>query len=114
MLAGVLRSVMARDRRVAMDGKVALVTGASSGIGEATARRLAAMGFTVYGAARRVERMAPLADAGIRPVKVDVTADASMDEARSRVRSDPVWTQVLCSTASRSVTASGPGEVAVP
>ena len=61
-----------------MDGKVAVVTGASSGIGEATARRLAALGFTVYAAARRVDRMAPLAGAGIRPVMVDVTDDATM------------------------------------
>jgi NADP-dependent 3-hydroxy acid dehydrogenase YdfG len=76
-----------------MDGKVALVTGASSGIGEVTARRLAAMGFTVYAAGRRVERMAALADAGIRPVKVDVTADASMDQAQAPVRSDPAWTR---------------------
>jgi len=61
-----------------MSDKVAIVTGASSGIGEASARRLQAMGYTVYAAARRVDRMAPLADAGIRPVRVDVTDDASL------------------------------------
>lgn len=58
--------------------KVAIVTGASSGIGEATARRLRGMGYTVYAAARRLEQMAPLAEAGIRPVRVDVTDDASL------------------------------------
>jgi NAD(P)-dependent dehydrogenase (short-subunit alcohol dehydrogenase family) len=58
--------------------KVALVTGASSGIGEATARKLASLGYTVYAAARRVDRMAALADEGIRPVSLDVTDDASM------------------------------------
>jgi short chain dehydrogenase len=47
--------------------KVALVTGASSGIGEATARQLAAAGFTVYAAARRTERLQKLTAAGIRP-----------------------------------------------
>ena len=61
-----------------MSDKVAIVTGASSGIGEATARRLQAMGYTVYAAARRVDRMAPLAEAGIRPARVDVTDDASL------------------------------------
>ena len=61
-----------------MSDKVAIVTGASSGIGEATARRLQTMGYTVYAAARRVDRMAPLAEAGIRPARVDVTDDASM------------------------------------
>lgn len=34
--------------------KVALVTGASSGIGEATARKLAGLGYTVYAAAHRM------------------------------------------------------------
>ncbi|GAA4736085.1 oxidoreductase [Phytohabitans rumicis] len=61
-----------------MTDKVAIVTGASSGIGEATARKLRTQGFTVYAAARRVDRMAPLAEVGIRPVRVDVTDDASM------------------------------------
>jgi NAD(P)-dependent dehydrogenase (short-subunit alcohol dehydrogenase family) len=36
------------------------------------------MGYTVYAAARRVDRMAPLADIGIRPVRVDVTDDTSL------------------------------------
>ncbi len=59
-------------------GKVAIVTGASAGIGAATARRLASMGCTVYAAARRLERMAGLAEAGIHTVRVDVTDEASL------------------------------------
>lgn len=61
-----------------LSAKVALVTGASSGIGEATARELADAGFTVYAAARRVERMDHLTALGIRPLAMDVTDDASM------------------------------------
>jgi len=61
-----------------VDTRVAIVTGASSGIGEATARRLAGLGLTVYAAARRVERMATLEGAGIRVVPLDVTDEESV------------------------------------
>ena len=44
--------------------RIALVTGASSGIGEATVRRLIADGYIVYAAARRTDRMAMLTVAG--------------------------------------------------
>ena len=59
-----------------MTSLVALVTGASSGIGEATARRLAALGYTVYAAARRVERMESLTD--VRVLPLDLTDEVSM------------------------------------
>jgi 2,4-dienoyl-CoA reductase [(3E)-enoyl-CoA-producing], peroxisomal len=68
-----------------LSGKVALVTGASSGIGEATAVELLRRGFTVYGAARRVDRMAALADRGVHAIEMDVTDDASMTSGVERV-----------------------------
>ncbi|MGW6728635.1 oxidoreductase [Nocardia sp. NPDC055029] len=61
-----------------MTDKIALVTGASSGIGEATARKLATLGYTVYGAARRTDRLQKLAADGIRPLAMDVTDEASV------------------------------------
>lgn len=68
--------------------KVALVTGASSGIGEATVRRLLADGYKVYAGARRVERMQPLQQAGAVLLALDVTDDASMVVAIDTIRKD--------------------------
>ena len=68
--------------------KVALVTGASSGIGEATVRRLLADGYKVYAGARRVERMRPLRQAGAVLLALDVTDDASMVAAIDTIRKD--------------------------
>jgi NAD(P)-dependent dehydrogenase (short-subunit alcohol dehydrogenase family) len=65
-------------RKDIMKSKTALVTGASSGIGEATAERLAMAGYKVYGTSRRG------AQAGQRPfamLPLDVTSDASVEAA---------------------------------
>jgi NAD(P)-dependent dehydrogenase (short-subunit alcohol dehydrogenase family) len=67
--------------------KVALVTGASAGIGQAIARRFLADGWTVYGGARRVERMAGIQSEGAEVLFLDVTDDASMRSAVGAVLS---------------------------
>jgi NAD(P)-dependent dehydrogenase (short-subunit alcohol dehydrogenase family) len=61
--------------------KAVLITGCSSGIGRASARRLALCGWTVYATARRPESIADLRDVGCRVLALDVTDEQSMRAA---------------------------------
>lgn len=61
--------------------RVVLITGCSTGIGRATARRLAGHGWTVYATARRLDSIADLEQAGCKTLVLDVCDDASMQEA---------------------------------
>jgi NADP-dependent 3-hydroxy acid dehydrogenase YdfG len=71
---------------VSAESRTALVTGASSGIGEATVRSLAAAGFEVVAAARRVERCEAVAkEVGGRALRLDVTDPASVAELAEQV-----------------------------
>ncbi len=79
--------------------KVALVTGASSGIGEDTALQLQAAGYTVYAVARRVDRMQPLADKGIHAFGMDVTDEASMEAGVKRILDETGRIDVLVNNA---------------
>lgn len=63
-----------------------VVTGASSGIGEATARLFAAHGWEAVGIARRADRLAALAaDPGIRTIAADLTLDADLARVRDEL-----------------------------
>jgi NAD(P)-dependent dehydrogenase (short-subunit alcohol dehydrogenase family) len=94
--------------------KVALVTGASSSIGEATARQLAAVGLTVYAAARRTERMQKLTQAGIHPIAMDVTNDTSMQAGVEAILNEQGRIDVLVNNAGRSPGYGGLGNVDEP
>ncbi|MEZ2390326.1 oxidoreductase [bacterium RCC_150] len=79
--------------------KVALVTGASSGIGADTALRLKEAGFTVYGVARRVARMEELERQGVRILPLDVTSSESIHETVDRIISESGRIDVLVNNA---------------
>ena len=55
--------------------KVALVTGASAGMGKDFAKRLISEGFIVYAVARRLDKMDDLKTAGALPIKMDITKE---------------------------------------
>jgi len=65
--------------------KAVLITGCSSGIGEATATHLCARGFTVYATARRPETIEHLRKLGCQTLALDVTDENSMRAAVSTV-----------------------------
>ena len=79
--------------------KTALVTGASSGIGEATARKLVEDGYTVYAAARRLEKMDGLAALGAVAVQMDVTKDADVQRAVKQVEAEQGGIDILVNNA---------------
>jgi NAD(P)-dependent dehydrogenase (short-subunit alcohol dehydrogenase family) len=82
--------------------RTALVTGCSSGIGHATAARLAGRGWTVYATARRPETLAGLAAAGCRTLALDVTDEASMAAAVAVVEGEAGGVEVLVNNAGYS------------
>ena len=79
--------------------KTAMVTGASSGIGEAIARHLLADGYRVFAGARRTEKMEPLAALGAKLLSLDVTDEASMSTAIGAIKADGGRLDVLVNNA---------------
>ncbi|PBQ32801.1 short-chain dehydrogenase/reductase [Sphingobacteriaceae bacterium] len=79
--------------------KTVLVTGASAGIGKATAIHLAQNGYKVYGVARRVEKMRDLNSHGVRTIALDVTNDENLTACVDQISSEVGGIDILVNCA---------------
>ncbi|MCI5076762.1 oxidoreductase [Oricola sp.] len=79
--------------------KVALVTGASSGMGKAIAARLLGEGFKVYVAARSVNNMQELVVAGAKPLRMDISKDEDVVAAVNAILAADGGVDVLVNNA---------------
>jgi NAD(P)-dependent dehydrogenase (short-subunit alcohol dehydrogenase family) len=97
-----------------LDGRVAIVTGASSGLGDRFARVLAAAGAQVVGAARRADRLGRLAAEveGLEPCTCDVSVDEDLERLVEFTRERFGQVDVLVNNA--GVGASHPAEEEPP
>lgn len=84
--------------------RAVLITGCSSGIGQATAVRLAREGWAVYATARKVKDLEAAQAAGCRALALDVTDEASMTQAVNAVEAAHGAVSVLVNNAGYSQT----------
>ena len=83
--------------------KVILITGASSGIGKDAALKLIQDGNIVYGAARRVDKMSDIVDAGGHAIELDITNSEQIKSAVSRIIEEQGKIDVLFNNAGYAV-----------
>ncbi|MGD1841496.1 MAG: oxidoreductase [Thermonemataceae bacterium] len=83
--------------------QVILVTGASSGIGKATAKQLLEEGHTVYTAARRVEKMDDLKALGATPLKMDITKEEEIQQVVATIEKEHGGVDVLVNNAGYAI-----------
>jgi NAD(P)-dependent dehydrogenase (short-subunit alcohol dehydrogenase family) len=109
-----INSTQRKPRRIESRGtpvlKIALVTGASSGIGKATAERLAKAGYKVYGTSRHT---AQASDASFEMLALDVTRDESVEAAVDEVMRREGRIDLLVNNAGFSVAPAGAEESSI-
>ena len=92
----------------------AVVTGASSGIGQATAQHLDSLGFTVFAGVRSAEARERVASEGsghVRPLRLDVTDPASIAAAAGEVREAAGTSGLAALVNNAGIAVSGPLEL---
>ena len=83
--------------------KVILITGASSGMGKDFALHLLKKGHTVYGLARRIEKMADIVNSGGKAIAMDITNEAQIESAVNQVLQEQGKVDVLINNAGYAV-----------
>jgi short-subunit dehydrogenase len=86
-----------------MSENTVLITGASSGIGKETAKALIGEGYTVYAAARRLEKMDDLKKLGGIPLKMDITKEDEVVAVVEQIRRDHGGVDILINNAGCAV-----------
>lgn len=81
------------------NNQVVLITGASSGMGKETAKALIKEGYTVYAAARRVEKMEDLKKLGGIPLKMDITKEEDVVAAVEQIKQNHGGVDILINNA---------------
>jgi NAD(P)-dependent dehydrogenase (short-subunit alcohol dehydrogenase family) len=81
------------------DKPIALVTGATSGIGEATAYRLQARGYSVFGVGRNPDALDALRSRGLQVRKLDLTDEAAVAQLVDEIQADFGRVDVLVNSA---------------
>jgi len=79
--------------------KVVLITGASSGMGKATAKLLVEKGYIVYAAARRTERMSDLKELGAKILHMDVADEGLMEKGIKEIITNEKRIDILINNA---------------
>jgi short-subunit dehydrogenase len=82
-----------------MKSKVVLITGASSGMGKEAAKILHNQGLKVYGAARHLDKMQDLKEAGISVVSVDLTKDETITDCVNKILQEEGRIDILINNA---------------
>jgi short-subunit dehydrogenase len=83
--------------------KIILITGASSGMGKETALKLIKEGYIVYGAARRIDQMQDLVDAGGHGIEMDITKDDQIISCVNRIINEQGTIDVLINNAGYAI-----------
>ena len=83
--------------------KIVLITGASSGMGRATARYLAARGYKVYALSRSVSKLSDIATKHLIPVEIDLKEYASIEKAVFRIVKEEKRVDILINNAGYGV-----------